>query len=194
MTPELHLDFPATWTAQILSAPPLIAPARQFVYPLFVPGEEDAMNRGALLLNVKPPAAPNFLATCALGFSNPQLPSGVWSTPNPDAMLAVAGGYAYFVDTTAPEQCLHLALRPVTAVLPVHDPALILLAGFDRVTALGAKGILWTTDRLSWEGVTLSAVRDGQLFGTGWNMMEDRDVDFTVDLATGTHTGGGFSR
>lgn len=194
MKPEVHLPFAASWSAQVLDKPPLIAPARQFVYPLFVPGEEDAMNRGAALLNVKPSGAQNFLATCALGFSNPQLPSGVWSTPDADSMLAVAGGYAYRVNTQTPERCEHLALRPVTAVLAVPEAALLLLAGFDRVSAVGADGVLWTSERLSWEGVTLGEVRDGKLHGTGWNMMDDRDVTFAIDLADGSHTGGGFTR
>ena len=86
--------FPATWTARTLTSPPLIAPSRQFVYPLYVPGEEDAMGRGALLLDVKPAVGANFLATCALGFRDPSLPTGVFACPRPDDLLAIAGGYA----------------------------------------------------------------------------------------------------
>jgi hypothetical protein len=104
--------FTPTWTARILTAPPLIAPARQFVYPLYVPGEEDAMARGALLLDVKPAAAPNYLATCALGFRDPSLPTGIYPCPRPDDLLALAGGYAYLIDTQQPTRCLHLPLRP----------------------------------------------------------------------------------
>ena len=185
-------DFPKSWSARILTAPPMIAPARQFVYPLFVPGEEDAMGRGALLLDVKPAGAANFLATCALGFRDPTLPTGVFTCPRQDDVLAIAGGYAYLVDTQHPERCLHLPLRPVTSVLAAPEDGLILLAGFHHVLALGADGIRWQSSRLSWEGVTLTTVRDGQLHGLGWNMQTDREVPFTIDLATGQHTGGGF--
>jgi hypothetical protein len=184
--------FAQTWTARILTAPPMIAPARQFVYPLFVPGEEDAMGRGALLLDVKPNSAPNFLATCALGFRDPSLPRGVFPCPRPDDLLAIAGGYAYLVNTQHPERCLHLPLRPITAVLSTPQEGLILLAGFHHVLALGKDGIHWQTARLSWEGVTLMQVRDGQLHGLGWNMQTDREVPFAIDLASGEHTGGGY--
>jgi hypothetical protein len=163
--------FAQTWTARILSAPPMIAPARQFVYPLYVPGEEDAMSRGALLLDVKPANAANFLATCALGFREPSLPTGIFACPRPGDLLAVAGGYAY---------------------LSAPSAGVLLLAGFHHVAAIDANGLRWQTARLSWEGVTMAEVRDNQLHGTGWNMQTDREVAFSVDLATGTHTGGGY--
>jgi hypothetical protein len=186
-------DFPQSWTARILTAPPLIAPARQYVYPQFVPGEEDAMGRGALLLDVKPAAGASFLATCALGFRDPSLPTGVFACPRADDLLAVAGGYAYLVDTLAPEHCLHLPMRPVTQVLAAPTAGLILLAGFHHVLAVDTNGIRWQSARLSWEGVTMTHVDEHQLHGTGWNMRTDREVPFAVDLATGAHIGGGFN-
>jgi hypothetical protein len=185
--------FPKTWLAEVLSAPPLIAPARQFVYPLHVPGEEDAMERGALHLLVRPSVGGTFLATCALGFRGPSLPTGVFACPRPDDLLAVAGGYAYLVDTTAPTHCLHLPLRPVTQILSAPQEGLLLLAGFHTVAAIGAAGLLWQTAKLSWEGVRLGEVRAGRLHGEGWNMQTDREVPFSIDLATGAHTGGGFT-
>ena len=188
----MNPTFPHTWTTRILTSPPMIAPARQYVYPQFIAGEEGAMNRGALLLDIKPAAAPNFLATCALGFRDPSLPTGIHPCPRPEDLLAIAGGYAYLIDTTAPDHTLHLPLRPVTQVLAVPSADLILLAGFHHVAAIGRVGLLWQSARLSWEGVTMTDVRDHQLHGTGWNMHTDRDIPFTLDLTTGTHTGGGY--
>lgn len=199
MTPEIgtanriHTDaFAHSWTARPLPHAPLILPARQFMYPQLVPGEEDAMNRGALLIEVKPATGGSFLATCALGFHEPTLPSGLWSCPAPDDLLAVAGGYAYLVHTAAPDAAEFLPLRPVCAVLPVPGNELLLLAGFHTVLALGGEGILWQTTRLSWEGVTLGDIRGGTLHGTGWDMFSDRDLPFGIDLRTGAHEGGGY--
>lgn len=195
MTPESQLEaFPNTWSVQILRGTPLIAPSRQFVYPQNVPGEEDALGRGALYLEVRPATGGNFLATCALGFGDPSLPSGVWSCPRTDDLLAVAGGYAYRIDTGEPGRCEFLPVRPVAAVMPVPSAGLLLLAGFHDLLALGADGVRWRSERLSWEGVTLGEVRDGVLHGEGWDMFADREVPFTVDLATGAHGGGGYRR
>ena len=185
--------FPHTWTARILDQPPLILPARQFTYPRNVPGEEDALNRGALLVEVKPATAGSFLATCALGFRETTLPSGLWSCPAPDDLLAVAGGYAYLVHTAAPEAAEFLPLRPVCAVLPASQEDLLLLAGFHTVLALGTEGIRWQSARLSWEGLTLGEAHDGILHGTGWDMFSDRDLPFRIDLRNGAHEGGGYT-
>ena len=189
MTPA----FEPTWTARILTAPPLIAPARQYVYPQYIPGEEDAMSRGALLVDIKPANAPNFLATCALGFRDISLPTGIFACPHPDHLLAVAGGYAYLINTQSPDHCVHLPLRPVTQILPVPSAGVLLLAGFHTVLAVDALGIRWQSARLSWEGITLTHTDADHLHGTGWNMQTDREVPFTVSLLTGTHIGGGFT-
>ena len=185
-------SFPRSWRADILSSPPLIAPARQYIYPRAVPGEEDALARGALLLQVWPRVGGSFQALCALGFRDASLQPGVWSCPRADDLLALAGGYAYLIDTGAPENSLHVPLRPVTTVLPAVAEGVLLLAGFHAVCAIGAEGLRWTSARLSWEGLKLDAVNHGLLHGTGWDMMSDRDLPFTVDLRTGEHTGGAF--
>lgn len=186
--------FPRTWSAEVLRQPPLIAPARHFVYPQNVPGEEDALSRGALNLQVQPHTGGTFLAACALGFYDQSLPSGVWSCPSPDDMLVLAGGYGYLIHTLSPADCDFLPLRPVASILAAPSAHLLLLAGFHTVLALGPDGVRWQTARLSWEGVTLREVRDGHLHGDGWDMFSDREIPFTVDLRTGEHQGGGYRR
>ncbi len=195
MSLERHPDlFPHSWTAELRRVAPLIAPARQFVYPQQIAGEEDALGRGALFLEVRPASGGSFLAICALGFSDPSLPSGIWACPAPEDLLAVAGGYAYRVNTAQPATCEFLPMRPVTSVLPAPEQDLLLLAGFHHVLALGREGVRWETERLSWEGVTMQEIRDGALHGEGWDMFSDREVPFRVDLGTGRHEGGGYGR
>lgn len=183
--------FPASWTATLLSGPPLIAPARHIVLPQAVPGEEDALARGALWAEVRPRTGGTFLLQCALGFAGKHVLSGLWTTPDPEVLLAVAGGYAYRVDTAAPEQSTLVPLRPVVRCLPVEEPASLVLAGFHAVHVLQA-GTDWVSPRLSWEGVELTAVRDGMLHGTGWHMRTDRELPFELNLQTREVTGGAF--
>jgi hypothetical protein len=192
MTPVVELDaFAHDWTVQVLSGPPLIAPSRQYTYPMAVAGEEDALARGALYLLVRATAGEGaFLATCALGYRDPSMPTGVYAAPNPAELCAVAGGYAYIIECGNPARSTHIDQRPVTAVLAAEE--LLLFAGFHTVTAWGREGLVWTTKRLSWDGIQLGGAGGGVLHGTGWNMRTDKEVPFEVDLKTGQHTGGGF--
>jgi hypothetical protein len=187
-----NLEFPHEWRAEVLAGPPMIAPARQFTYPRQIAGEEDALARGALLVQVHPAGGGSFLATCALGFSDPAMPSGVWACPNPREMCAVAGGYAYVVDTAAPERSTHVALKPVAEVLVLAAHGLLVFVGFHALVGWGVDGMAWQSARLSWEGVRVAAVEGDALRGFGWDMRTDREVEFSVDLRTGAHTGGGF--
>ncbi|CAN5526086.1 hypothetical protein BH10ACI4_BH10ACI4_23590 [soil metagenome] len=184
--------FPHSWRVELLNAPPMIAPARQFTYPQQIAGEEDALARGALLLMIKPATGGSFLATCALGFTDPSMPTGVYSCPNPDELCAVAGGYAYIIDTAHPERSTHIALKPVASVQVFVEQELLVFVGFHSMIAWGAQGVAWETQRLSWEGLRLIEVKDGVLHGFGWSLMTDREVPFTVDLKTGQHQGGAF--
>jgi hypothetical protein len=196
MTAELTTaeDFVREWSAEILAKPPMIAPARQFTYPQQIAGEEDAMARGALQLMVHPAGGGTFLATCALGFTDPTMPTGVFACPDSQQMCAVAGGYAYVIDTAQPERCTHVALKPVVEVKTLKDYGLLLFVGFHSIVAWGRGGLAWESARLSWEGVRVTSIDSGRLYGTGWNLLTDREVGFSVDLLTGQHQGGGFAQ
>jgi hypothetical protein len=185
-------EVPRNWSAEILKKPPLIAPTRQFVYPQQIAGEEDALARGALQLMVKPASGGMFLATCALGFTDPAMPTGVFACANPQEMCAVAGGYAYVIDTGHPEHCTHITLKPVVEVLTLVAQDLVLFVGFHSIIAWGRNGVAWESARLSWEGIRIASIEGDVLHGTGWNLLTDREVNFSLDLHTGQHQGGGF--
>jgi hypothetical protein len=184
-------EFARNWTAEILKAAPLIAPARQYVWPMRIAGEEDALARGALLLMVRAGGG-QYLVTCALGFRDPSMPTGVFGCPNPEEICAVAGGYAYVASSLLPERCMQVGLKPVVAVFSAVEAGLLLFVGFHTIVAWGRDGFAWQTGRLSWEGVTVTSVGEREVKGLGWDLRGDVEVEFMVDLATGSFTGGGF--
>jgi hypothetical protein len=184
--------FERSWTAEILKQPPLIAPARQYVWPMRIAGEEDALARGAMLLMVRPAAGGQFLVTCALGFRDPSMPSGVFGCPASDEICAVAGGYAYVANVATPELCAQVGMKPVVAVFSAVEAGLLLFVGFHTILAWGRDGMAWQTGRLSWEGVRVTEVGERQARGFGWDLRGDVEVEFVVDLTTGEFTGGGF--
>lgn len=152
------------------------------------------MARGALLLNIKAREGGAYLVTCALGFTNPSMPTGVFGCPAEDEICAVAGGYAYVANTLRPEACVQIPLKPVVAVYEGVEAGLLVFVGFQTLAAWGVDGLAWETGRLSWEGVQVTEVSATEVRGLGWDLMADKEVPFTVDLATGEHRGGGYRR
>lgn len=183
---KVNQSFPAAWSAEILRARPPILPRRHYTYPAIV----EEVERGALEVMVRPAAGEPFLATCALGFASPAVPNGVWSCPDAATMCAVAGGYAYMIDTAEPGRFEQIGYRPVTEVRALSEVGLLLFASFHSVEAWGASGRAWQSGRLSWEGVRLGHVHGEELEGWGWDLRTDREIPFTLDLRTGRHLGG----
>lgn len=189
-TPIVDLSFPHAWKAEILPARPLILPPRHFVYPRAA----EEVERGALEVLIRPnteshpqgpPGAQPFLATCALGFRDSAVPTGLWSCPKAEEICAVAGGYAYVIDTTAPERFTMITYRPVLQVraLPAHR--LLLFVGHRSILAWGAQGHAWESDKLSDEGVTITGIEHDVLRGLGWQIISDQETPFALDLRTG---------
>lgn len=197
----IELSFPHLWQAEILPARPAILPARHFVYPR----DAEEIERGALEVMVKPQPECSaneptqvpqvrtlgpeivqpFLATCALGFRDPAVPTGLWSAPNPRELCAVSGGYAYLIDTTEPKRFKMIEYRPVLEVRAVVDAGLLLFVGSRSLLAWGSEGLAWETGKLSDEGVTIASIENGVLRGMGWNMMSDKEQAFAVDMRNG---------
>lgn len=180
----IDLSFPHRWQAEILAARPLILPPRHFVYPR---AAEEA-ERGALevMILARAPHAQPFLATCALGFRDPAAPTGLWSTPEPEKICAVAGGYAYLINTTAPERFTMIPYRPVLQMRALVAEGLLLFVGHHSILAWGPNGQAWESAKLSDEGLTIAGIDGGVLCGKGWEMMRDSEKSFALDLRTGS--------
>ncbi len=185
--PAFDCTFPQHWAARILPARPLILPSSHYTYPAIA----EEVEKGALEVWVEPSGQASFLATCALGFRDPAVPTGLWSMPHPNWLCAVSGGYVYLIDTTCPETFHFLPWRPALAILgcsshnETGQPDLRLFVGHHAILAWGKDGKAWQSDRLSWEGVTVHAIAGGILTGTGWDLLTDKDLPFRLDLNTG---------
>ena len=179
--PVTDLSFPHCWQAEILAARPAILPVRRFTYPR----EAEEVERGALEVMVKPEHGSQFLATCALGFRDPVAPTGLWSTPHPEWLCAVSGGYAYLIDTTSPERFTMLAYRPVLGIYPATADGLLLFVSHHRILAWGRDGQAWESEKLSDEGVTVTAVEPGVVSGLGWEILTDKEAVFALEMRSG---------
>jgi hypothetical protein len=176
------LTFQHNWRAEILPARPLILPPRHHVYPR----DAEEVERGALEVLVRGSEGEQpFLATCALGFRDASVPTGIWACPASEEMCAVSGGYAYIIDTGDPARFTMIPYRPVLEVRVALEAGLLLFVGHHSILAWGAGSMAWQSEKLSDEGVIVTGVEAGLLHGQGWSMMTDKETPFTLDLRTG---------
>jgi len=182
-SPVVNLSFPCDWRADLLPARPSILPARHFTYPRQV----EEVERGALEILVRPATSIGvaFLATCALGFRDPAVPTGIWSAPNSQELCAVSGGYAYLIDTADPNRFTMIPYRPVLQVHAALETRLLLFVSNRAILAWGANGEAWQSPKLSDEGLTVTGIQGPSLYGLGWNMISDKETPFTLDLQNG---------
>ena len=184
---RFDFTFPRNYEVRVLEAAPPVHPIeKMYHYPV----ELEEGDRSGVYLRVVPQSGPAWAGFFALGFDSDQVVSEICSTPDPDSFCTVVGGYAYMVKADNPAQWTRVEQRPVVDLRVLSQQGLLLFAGFTTITAIGSSGIAWTTERLSWEGLSITDIKGDKLMGHGWDALADKEVPFEVDLKTGQHTGG----
>ena len=167
-------------------------------YSLVHPGEKlhqfpallEEGDRTGIYLRIMPKSSDPWIGFFAQGFDSEEAARGIYSCPDADFLCAVAGGYAYVVDASNPQRWKQVEQRPVMEVRAVPELKLLLFSGFTTITALAESQRVWTTERLSWEGVSIKEIQGRVLRGTAWDAIADKEVPFEVDLITGGSKGG----
>jgi hypothetical protein len=184
---DLHFAFPRHYEVKLLEAAPPVHPLEKLHH---YPVELEERDRSGAYVRVTPRAGPAWTGFFALGFESRQVVSALASCPDPDSFCVVVGGYAYVVKANDPAQWFRVEQRPVVDFRPLPPQDILLFTGFTTMTAVGRAGVTWTTERLSWEGISITEISGDKLRGLGWNAPADKEVPFEVDLLTGQHTGG----
>ena len=179
--------FHHNYEIKVLESYSLVHPAEKLHQ---FPAQLEEGDRSGTYLRVIANDSSPWIGFFAQGFDSSQVAHGVFSCPDPDWLCAVAGGYAYLVDSTNPQRWIQVEQRPVVAVRAVVELKLLLFVGFTSITILRESARLWTTERLSWEGITISEIRGTKLTGTAWDAIADKEVPFEIDLLTGKSQGG----
>lgn len=184
---RFDFTFPRNYEVRILEGAPPVHPVEKLYH---FPVELEEGDRNGVHLRVTPKSGPPWVGFFAQGFDSDQVVSQVCSTPDPESFCAVVGGYAYVVKASNPPEWLRIEQRPVVDLRVLTQQGLLLFAGFISITAVNKSGIAWTTERLSWEGLTITEINGSTLRGRGWDAMADKEAPFEVDLKTGKHSGG----
>jgi hypothetical protein len=157
---------------------------------LFYPGAIESGGHDGLNVHVIPHESDEWIGTFAFGHFGPKAITGICTTPSPTKLCVIAEGQAYLVDVVNPEACDSLRIIPVLAVRSSAKHRLLIFASHTELLAVGVDGIAWRKARLSWDSMKLTSMNDDKLCGVFWDIRSESEQGFTVDLATGRHTGG----
>ena len=177
----IDLTFPHHYELELLSAPGVKRPVR------IPPAPEDVES---VLVRIKPEGGESWVGAFAKGFVANDLVSGVYAWPDGRSIGVVSAGYGYVVRADDAKSWVRLQPMPITDVRVLPEHGAIVLTDFTHMFAYNAEKSLWKTERLSWDGVSVTQVATNHIFGLAWDAMQDKEVDFVIDVRTGEHTGG----
>lgn len=184
---RFDFTFQREYEVKVLEAPPPVHPLEKLYQ---FPVELEEGDRSGVYVRVAPRQGAAWFGFFASGFDSPHVMNAVCSCPDPESVCVIAGGYAYVVKVTNPAQWMRVEQRPVVELRTNTEQHLILFQGFTSITAVGRHGIVWNTERLSWEGLRITEVRGHLLHGFGWDAPSNKEVAFELDLRNGRHAGG----
>jgi hypothetical protein len=179
--------FPRNYSVQVLESYSLLNPAEKLYQ---FPARLEEGDRTGTYVRVTPGKSPRWVGFFALGFDSAEVAGGIYSCPDADSLCVVAGGYGYIVDSGNPDRWKQVEQRPIVQVSAVPELKLLLFIGFTNISCLGEANNLWTSERLSWEGISVSKIEGAVLHGMGWDPIADKEIPFELDLLTRKSKGG----
>jgi hypothetical protein len=185
--PAITFVFPHNYNIKVLDSYNLVNPLEKLHH---FPVKLEEGDRTGIYLHISPGNSNAWVGFFALGFDSSEVASGIYSCPDPDWLCVIIGGYGYIVNTRQPEQWMRIEQRPIVQVRAVPEMKLLVFVGFTSITVLAEAQRLWTSERLSWEGISISKIEDGILHGMGWDAIADKELPFQLNLLTGESTGG----
>jgi hypothetical protein len=105
-------------------------------------------------------------------------------------VCVLARGDGYVVRSDDPLRWARIEVYPILEAFPVPSKGLLIFASHIELKAYGPQGPVWTTKRLAWSDMRILHFDADRLEGETWDIRSDETVRFSVDLATGEHTGG----
>ncbi len=83
-----------------------------------------------------------------------------------------------------------------TQVIDVPDYKLLILGNPIAFLGLGPNGLVWKSQRISWDGFRGLAVDGAVLTGESWTPMDRNSpwIRFRLDVTNGVHQGGAYEK
>lgn len=117
--------------------------------------------------------------------------NGVFEDPNGTALIVIAGGQGHIVDPTS-RQCSATFGAQIQSAFEIPDRKMIIFGNGLWFEAIDASGLVWRSDRISWDGMRDITIDGLTLAGEAFDI-SDNWVPFELDITSGTFTGGSYN-
>ena len=111
---------------------------------------------------------------------------------NQKAIIIVLKGQAYWTEFNNPENFIAVKSYTINEIILSSDKMKSYLISYTEISCYGENGLLWISDRLSYDGIKIVSYDNDIMIGNSWDASEGKDVEFSLCLKNGTHTGGAF--
>jgi len=106
--------------------------------------------------------------------------------PDTQNALVVSAGAGYVVNVHNPKKWSEIPVRPIMGVLTDHANCAVYIWDFVRFICLGAEGLRWKTDRISWDGIEDVHVNGNILDALVWNAPKKMYDRIEINTKTGS--------
>lgn len=177
---QIDLSFPKNFDVQILSELP-----NQNCSHLFYPGGTTNGGKDGILIEVSPELGSNWIGTFAKDLTYPNSLNKVLAWINPNKIFVISSGVGFIVNVFAPTKYEVIGIEPIIQAIPIPEKNMFVFSDYTNVTAYSEDGMLWQTDRISWNGLKIDSIHNSYLQGTYFDVKNDEDSSFIVDLSDG---------
>ncbi len=146
--------------------------------------------KDGLMLEVISLDGESWVGIFAFGEISPKGVSGVYTMPDPDKFCVVSMGAGYIVSSSNPSNWEEVKSIPAMGVFPVKSQGILVFADYTELVAYDKTGVKWRTERLAYDSFKVTEVTDSYLKGEFWNIRNEANEVFEVDLSTGKQVGG----
>lgn len=180
---KVDLSFESHYSIEILEE---LGARERYYYP----GATTEGGKDGLMIEVISEQGERWVGIFAFGEISPKGILGVYTMPDPDKFCVVSMGAGYIVSSSDPTNWKEVKSIPITGVYPVKWQNILVFADYTELVAYNKAGIKWRTERLAYDSFKVTEVTDTYLKGEFWNIRNEANETFEVDLSTGSQVGG----
>jgi len=157
----------------------------------YFPGSRSNFGQDGYIFEINPFGEGRpWIGVFAFGKNSANKYSAVLSHPNPSKLCVISWGDGYIVDTVDPQRFYLVDCHPICNVIASKKHKLLVFSNFTEFIAYGFKGFAWRSKRVGWSDLNITEVTDDFVKGNVWDIRSESEIDFSLEISTGLHTGG----